>query len=149
VTLPLEGTRAPEQAPTERILIDSSLWIEYYRPTGRMSVQKGIQDILRRDAVATMAMVVIEVLRGALTQEGYREIESDLTALHWLEVSVDVARRAARIGFDLERAGQRVPATDLLIAATAIEHAHTLWHDDRHFEVIARHSELAQQAFHG
>jgi predicted nucleic acid-binding protein len=56
-----------------------------------------------------------------------------------------VSRCGAGIGFELERAGRRAPATDLLTAAAAIEHGYTLWHDDAHFEVIAAHSSLRQR----
>lgn len=101
------------------------------------------------DEVGTTAMILIDVLRGALTAESFEEIAIDFTALHWLDVTRNVARLAAGIGFDLERSGTRVPSTDLMSAGTAIEHGYTLWHDDAHFEVIAGCSPLAQRRFRG
>ena len=132
-----------------RVLADSSVWIDYYRPDGRTWVRDELCAALADDRVATSAMVLIEVLRGALTPRTYEELQSDFAALHWLDVPPAVAQGAARIGFELERAGARVPATDLMIAAAAISHRHTLWHDDAHFEVIAEHSALAQRRFAG
>jgi hypothetical protein len=129
------------------VLVDSSLWVEYYRPGGRRTIQRSLREAVARDRVGIMAMILIEVLRGALSRESYEALESDLTALHWLEVTSRVARRGAETGFQLERAGNRVPATDLLIAATAVEYGYTLWHDDGHFEVIAEHTSLDQRRF--
>jgi predicted nucleic acid-binding protein len=137
------------ELPRERVLADSSLWIDYYRPGGRPDARVALQEALAEDLVATMAMILIEVLRGAPTRESFQDLEADLGALHWLDVTPAVALRAAGIGFDLERAGTRVPSTDLMIAATAIEHGCVVWHDDGHFEVIAAHSALAQRRFGG
>ena len=131
------------------VLADSSVWIDYYRPDGRGWVRDELRAALADDRVATSAMVLIEVVRGAPTPGSYQELQSDFSALRWLDVSPAIARDAARIGSDLERAGKRVPATDLMIAAAAISHGHTVWHDDAHFEVIAEHSGLAQRRFAG
>ncbi|MBI2071528.1 MAG: PIN domain-containing protein [Gemmatimonadetes bacterium] len=130
-----------------RVLADSSLWVEYYQPTGRPALQAAVKEAVAQDRVGTMAMILIEVLRGALTSDSYEVLQTDLAALHWLDVTPAVARRGAKIGFSLDRAGKRVPATDLLIAATAIEHGYALWHNDGHFEVIAENSELVHRRF--
>jgi len=140
------GDRPAEtRSGDERVLVDSSVWIQYYQPTGRPEHQAAVQGVLARDRVGTTAVVLVEVLRGALSLESYESLEADLTALHWLGVTSEVARRAAEIGFGLDRKGMRVPATDLVIAAAAIEHDYALWHDDGHFEVIARESALRQR----
>lgn len=139
---------APDaSASADRVLVDSSLWVEYYQRGGRGEVRAGVQEVVALDQVGTMAVILIELLRGALTDASYGALEADLTTLHWLELTVDVARRGARIGFVLERAGKRVPSTDLLIAAAAIEHGYILWHNDSHFEVIAEHSALKHRRF--
>lgn len=134
-------------ASDDRVLVDSALWVEYYQRAGRREVQAAVQEVVARDQVGTTAIILIEVLRGALTEASYQTLEMDLSALHWLEPTLGVARRGARIGFILDRAGKRVPATDLLIAGAAIEHDYTLWHNDGHFEVIAEHSELKHRRF--
>lgn len=132
---------------TDGVLVDSSLWVEYYQRGGRREVQAAVQEVVARDQVGTMAMILVEVLRGALTKASYETLEMDFMALHWLEATVGVARRGARIEFSLDRTGKRVPATDLLIAAVAIEHGYVLWHNDGHFDVIAAHSALAHRRF--
>jgi predicted nucleic acid-binding protein len=133
---------AEDRSANEQVLVDSSVWIEYYQPTGRPELQAAVQGALARARVGTTAVVLVEVLRGALTRESLESLEADLSALHWLDVTPDVARRAAEIGFGLDRKGKRVPATDLVIAAAAIEYGYTLWHAGGHFEVIAEDSAL-------
>ena len=129
------------------LLIDSSLWIEYYRPDGLRRRREAILEVLIQDVVATSATVTVEVLRGATNPENYDALRRDFSALRWLESTRAAAEHGGRIGFDLRRRGEIVPATDLLIAATAIEHGCELWHLGAHFERIAKVSSLKQRRF--
>ena len=133
------------QTGSSRILVDSSLWIEYYKPSGRPRRREAVREALMRDIVATTAMIVVEVLQGATNSEEYHDLREDFAGYHWLGVTRDAAERAARMGFDLHRRGQAVPSTDLLIAAVTLEHGCQLWHLDEHFERIARVAPLKQK----
>ncbi len=133
------------RAGATRILVDSSLWIEYYRPDGRPQRRSAVREAVVQDLVTTTAMVAIEVLQGATTPDAFEALRDDFCALHWLDVTRRMAERGARIGFDLLRRGQAVPSTDLMIAAAALEHGCQLWHLDEHFERIARVAPLKQK----
>ncbi len=135
------------RAKASRILVDSSLWIEYYRPDGRPQRRSAVREAVVRDIVTTTAMVAIEVLQGAATPDAFEALRDDFGALHWLDVTRRMAERAARMGFDLYRRGQAVPSTDLMIAAVALEHECELWHLDEHFERIAKVAPLHQKRF--
>lgn len=120
-----------------RLLIDSSVWIDYYRPGGPESLRRALRQALAEDAVVTTGLIVVEVVQGAKTEVAYSLLWDDMTALPWLEVNPAVVQQATRWGFALQRQGNAVPATDLLIAALAVEHSCRLWHLDAHFERIA------------
>lgn len=133
---------------TERpVLVDSSLWIDFYRPDGRAERRDPVRDALVEDRVATTGIIVIEVLRGAADVRQLRALRADFTALHWLEGGRRVAEEGARMGYEIRRRGRPVPATDLWIAAAAVHHRCELWHDDVHFEAIAEVTELRQRRF--
>ena len=129
------------------ILADSSLWIEYYRPDGRRQRREAVREALAQDIVATTAMILIEVLQGATTPEDYDALRHDFAGLHWLDLTMATAEKAARLGFDLRRRGEAAPATDVMIAAIALEHGCELWHLEAHFERIAKVVPLRQQRF--
>ncbi|MFP3947410.1 MAG: hypothetical protein ACOC8K_05840 [Gemmatimonadota bacterium] len=40
------------------ILVDSSIWIEYYRADGRVEIQEAVREALRADRVLTVPLVV-------------------------------------------------------------------------------------------
>lgn len=128
--------------PAPPLLIDSSVWIDYYRPRGPRVLQERVREALREDTVATTGIIVVEVLQGAKTEEAYSTLREDFAGLRWLEPSPSAIERAARLGFELQQSGTRVPATDLLIASVAMEHGCRLWHRDAHFNRIAAHTSL-------
>ncbi len=128
--------------PGPHILIDSSVWIEYYRPRGPKALQDRVREALARDVVVTTGIIVVEVLQGARTEEAYGILWEDFSGLRWLEPSPQAVQDAARLGFELQRRGTPVPATDLLIASVALQHDSHVWHRDAHFARIAARTRL-------
>lgn len=75
------------------------------------------------------------------TRDGdeFELLESRLAALRDIPVTASIQRAAMTGMRALARLGplhHRVPLPDLLIAAAAQEHALTVLHEDRHFELI-------------
>lgn len=134
-------------ASDPRLLVDSSIWIEYYRPDGRPEIQDAVREELRAGGVATTPLIVSEVARGAPDPETLEALVDDFSALACLDGGFDAGVRAARIGHALRRSGRPVPTTDLLIAAEAVGADYELWHQDGHFERIADITDLRQRRF--
>lgn len=128
-----------------RVLVDSSVWIEYYRPGGPPPLREAVRGILAKDLAVTAGLIVVEVLQGTKTDADFALLKQDFSALPWLDLSVETAIEAARVGFELCRRGTPVPATDLLIAALAVAHDCQLWHLDAHFDRIASLARLSAQ----
>ena len=127
-----DGVRGP------RILIDSSIWIDFYRPGGPPEVREKVREALAQDAVGTTPSIVTEVARGAPNEEELEALLEDFSGLHQLPSGFEQGAYAARVGFALRRKGTSVPAADLLIAACAVGAGCELWHRDEHYDVIAR-----------
>ena len=127
------------------ILVDSSAWIEYYRPQGQARAQAAVAEAITSDQVAVNGILQTEIVGFASSREEYRKLRSDFRAFHWLELTEAVFERAAQLGVALRALGVTVPATDLIIAACAMEAKATLFHLDQHFVEIARRCNLLQQ----
>jgi predicted nucleic acid-binding protein len=67
---------------------------------------------------------------------------ADFGSFHWLELNRAIFDDACELGATLRGHGTTVPATDLIIAASAIHSQATLYHMDDHFDRIAQHSDL-------
>lgn len=121
-------------------LVDSSVWIDYYHPKGPQRLKHRLQEGLRLGTVATMGLIAVEVLQGAPTASVLASLEEDFLGLHWLDVTQAVWLEAARLGSRLRQVGLSVPATDVVIAATAMRYHCHLWHRDEDFTRLAHHA---------
>ncbi|MDH3405056.1 MAG: PIN domain-containing protein [Acidobacteriota bacterium] len=125
------------------ILVDSSAFIEYYRPSGNPAVRAEVAAAVAADRVAVNGIIQTELLAFASRPVDFEALAGDFRAFHWLELRRTEFDLAADLGFGLRQKGVTVPATDLVIAASAIGAGATLYHLDEHFERIAEHGELA------
>lgn len=125
-------------------LIDSSLWIEYFRPKGLQKVKERIRDILQKEEAVCCGVIVVEILRGAKNEKDFQSLKEALLSLPQIPIDDAVIERASRWGFILDRKGKSVSTTDLLIAALA--HKKTiLLHADSDFEVISSIVDLEEE----
>ncbi len=128
--------------PPPLVLVDSSVWIDYYRPHGASALKQRLQEELARGTVATMGLIAVEVLQGTSTQEVFETLREDFLGVHWLEMSQAVWLEAAQLGARLRQAGLSLPATDVAIAAASLHYRCRLWHRDADFTRIVRHVTL-------
>lgn len=117
-------------------LIDSSVWIEYLRPTGSRKVKERLRDILQEGEAVCCGVVVMEILRGAKNDRDFHVLRDSLLSLPQIPMDDTVIERASKWGYMLDRKGKVASTTDLLISASAFKKARLL-HLDSDFEMIA------------
>lgn len=118
------------------ILIDSSVWVHYYRPDGNDKIKDYVKKAIIQDLAAICGVVRVEILGGVTRKKEYELIDSDFSGFHNLTIDEETFMRAAELGSRHRKTGYSLPATDLIIAATALRHNATLYHIDAHFEHI-------------
>ncbi len=121
-------------------LVDTSAWIEFFKPKGDDRVKQTLTAALEEGVVVTVAPVLTELLVGLNPARAFdaQAIES-LRALEVVELAWDVCARAGSLGRALARRRQHVPTVDLMIAAAAVFGGHDVWHvGDKHFAAIER-----------
>jgi len=125
-------------------LIDSSVWIEYFRPRGSQKVKERVKAILQREEAVSCGIVVVEILRGARNEKDFQILRDSLVSLPQISIDDTVIERASRWGFLLDRKGKVVSTTDLLIASAAYKKA-CLLHSDSDFQMIASAADLEEE----
>lgn len=136
------------QAGVDLHLVDSSAWIPYLRPpVGATPIRVRIATLLATGEVATTGMVRLEVLRGARDTQDFNNVRGMLNGLRQLHTDETLWEDAARLGYQLRRAGLVVQATDLVIAAVALHAGAVVLHRDRDFDLIAQHTPLRVESF--
>jgi predicted nucleic acid-binding protein len=127
------------------ILVDSSAWIEFQRATGSAVDERLTKAIEADEAMATLGLIVLEVLAGARDEQHAHDLRRLLDRCSFvpLEEPSD-SELAAALYRACRRAGttvRRLP--DCLIAVLAMRVGAELLHQDADFDAIAEHAPLA------
>lgn len=112
------------------ILVDSSALVEYYRPKGIPDVQAAVMEAIEADAAAVNGIIQVEVLAFASARASFDELLHDFKIFHRIALQEIDFDRATEMGFSLRRRAVTIPATDLIIAASAIRAGAVLYHVD-------------------
>jgi predicted nucleic acid-binding protein len=131
------------------ILVDTSAWIELLRATGHPAHLTLKHHLERRAAIATTEPVIMELLAGTRNRAEQSRLRTRLLALPRLEVrGLGDFETAAELYRACRGRGATVrKLIDCLIAAVAIRGNATVLHNDRDFEVLARHTRLRTERY--
>ncbi len=122
------------------ILVDSSVWIDYFRGATTPQVEL-LDGLFGRKRLAVGDLIEVEVLQGVRDEREFNLVRKTLDAFAKIDlVGHDVAVKAARNYRTLRRLGIAVRKTiDTLIATRCIEDGLTLLHCDKDFDPFATH----------
>lgn len=134
---------------SNEILADTSAWIASFKRKGSEALKTFLKEAIDRDELVTTPIVVLELLQGCGTEEEMADLKAKLESLDQCSMEDLSWERAYRFAFSLRRRGLTVPTVDILIAFLCIEKRCTLLHHDRHFKMIAKHSDLVAIDFLG
>jgi predicted nucleic acid-binding protein len=122
------------------ILVDSSVWIDYFK--GTITAQTEMLDrLLGQQLLAIGDLILTEVLQGFDNQRDFEDARKMLTSLVVVELGgQEIAIQAAKNFRALRRLGVTVRKTiDTVIATRCIESRYDLLHNDRDFDPFAKH----------
>lgn len=131
-------------AQNENVLVDTSIWIDYFRgnkTTGVLALKKLLDD----DAPILICPPVLqEILQGINSDPDYIEIKNILLNFDILQVDpVEAAIGAADLYRNLKKKGITIKRSyDCLIAYYAIYFNISLLHNNKDFNLIAEKSKL-------
>ncbi len=134
-------------APRQPILVDTSLWVRYFQPTGWEELKEELARLLDQGSLLTCWVVKAELLVGARNAGAFDRLLESLQSLDEVALTPEVWEGAARLGHKLRLKGFSVPLPDLLIAqAAAVAHAE-VWHADADFDRVVEVSRLKARSF--
>lgn len=122
------------------VLVDSSVWIEYFRNSQTLQVNK-LEELIDKARVVTGDLIVAEVLQGCDSRRDFDHVLSVFDTIWTIPIAGrDIAIQAARNYRILRGLGITVRKTiDCLIATRCIVDGLTLLHADRDFEPFVTH----------
>ena len=122
------------------ILVDSSVWIDYFRGNATPQVDK-LDALLGAVPLAIGDLILTEVLQGCPSEKEFNAVRRALAPFDFVTLGGDdVAVEAARNFRRLRALGSTVRKTiDTVIATRCIVSGYELLHDDRDFDAFEQH----------
>ena len=122
------------------ILVDSSVWIDYFRSADTPQVAL-LDSYFGRSSLAVGDLIAAEVLQGVRDQREFKWVKRTLDAFEHIDLAgYDLAVKASENYRSLRAVGVTIRKTiDTLIATRCIEDGLTLLHADRDFLPFSQH----------
>jgi hypothetical protein len=122
------------------ILVDSSVWIDYFKGAFTPQTEK-LDQLLGRELLATRDLILTEILQRFTHDRDFNTATSMMTSLTIVELGGrEIAIQAARNFRALRTLGVTIRKTiDTVIATRCIEDGYRLLHNHRDFDPFGRH----------
>jgi predicted nucleic acid-binding protein len=120
------------------ILIDTSVWVEFFRKKGSLQAKHRVASLLNDDAAAYTCPVLLELSVGARETAEVELISETMGLCQRVIFLPEFWERAATLERTLRQRGATVPRDDILVATVAVECQLTLLCRDAHFDLIGR-----------
>jgi len=114
------------------VLIDSSVWIEFFR-TKTTSIGDRVEDLLDANEAALCGVVEMEILHGLRPHE-QKKISALFKVLPYIETERQDFIEAGLQLAKLRSTGITIPATDALIGTICLRRNFSLFSLDKHFD---------------
>lgn len=124
-----------------KILVDSSCWIEFFRGK-RADLNDSIRELLLKRQVLICGPVYLEVLGFCVAENESRKVAALFDDLQFLDLAKSDFQSASFLSQQMRRKGITIKGMDVLFAYLAMKHECYLFHLDRDFDLIARHFPL-------
>jgi hypothetical protein len=127
-----------------RILVDTSVWIDFLRGTSSRENLLFKECLQRRERIFITGIIAQEVLQGVRDDSQHQSVLDYLLLFPKIEDAFPDYIVAANIYRSLRKRGLTIRSpVDCLIAALAIKHKVALLHKDSDFALISRHFPLS------
>ncbi len=118
------------------MLIDSSAWIEFFRPGGIQLAKDRVSDELKKHSAAFSDPIEFEVMSGC-SRPGQRELVEDaLRMSHCVGLERQDWIAATEANLKLRKKGIQIAVIDLLLAVISIRVGLCILTRDSDFEII-------------
>lgn len=126
------------------IVVDTSVWIDFFRGAATPAVERFVALVDDDEGIAITDVILTEILQGLRSEADVRRVERRLAPFEILRLeSIDDFRRSAALYRGARRKGITVRRTlDCLIASVCIREGAALLHADADFDRLASCSAL-------
>jgi len=126
----------------DKILIDTSVWIEYFRKKFSPISEK-VDQILGEDEVCVPKIVIAELMQGARSEKELSIIRDFFDAFTIIDQESETWTKAGKLSYDLKKKGKKIHLLDCYIAIIAREFRCKIFTINRHFKEIQKVTDIS------
>jgi len=130
-----------------KVLVDTSVWIDYFREKNR-ALQAKVDEVIDFYDVCVPRIVLAELIQGAKTDKEIAVIEEFSRAFTVIDQSEDTWIAAGKLSFTMKRKGVTVNLVDCYISILANENKCAVLTLDEHFKSIAKFIKIDLMPYH-
>lgn len=122
----------------EPLLVDTSVWIDFFNGNETANVEVFTKYLKNDFPLFTCPIIIQEILQGIRSDKQYKQVKDYLFALNVLnDDAIEAALGAVKIYIELRWKGITIrKSNDCLIAYYAIKYSLKILHNDRDFDNI-------------
>lgn len=130
-----------------KVVVDSSVWVDFFNKKTSSQIEH-LKDLLLKNSAASpviiLPIVMQEILKGIENDRLFITIKENLEGLEEFDYDpYSIAIKSAQLYRSLRQKGITInKINDCLIAAICIEYDIPLFHNDKDFDNIAKHTSL-------
>jgi predicted nucleic acid-binding protein len=117
------------------ILIDTCIWIDYFRKTTNNTAQT-VEQILLNERVFICGPILYEIIRGIKTSKEKDAFIEAIKAVNHIEMTRELWFKAGELSLELKNSGKIIPFSDMIIATIALQNNLSVFTYDTHFQLI-------------
>ena len=117
-----------------KVLVDTSIWVEYFR--GNEAVCTQLLPLIDAGSVAVTGLIIGELRQGIRNSREAADIENLAEAFVSPDISLEMWIRAGRLSAAMRKSGLTIPLSDCAIATLAHHYGYSLLTRDKHFSQL-------------
>ncbi|MEO5499963.1 MAG: PIN domain-containing protein [Ginsengibacter sp.] len=131
----------------DKVVVDSSVWIDFFNRKSSFQInylKKILNDSSTSSPVIMLPIILQEVLQGIEKDSFFKLVKENLEGCDFLYYEpYELAIKAAQLYRSLRSKGVTInKINDCLIASICIDYKIPLFHNDKDFDKIAKHTSL-------
>jgi len=121
----------------DRILVDTSVWIEFFRKKDPFYYR--VLKLLDEDRICCIGIILAELIQGAKSKEEIQALKDFSYVFPFLEESRKLWEKAGELSFELMSVGKQIGLADCYISVAANNENIGILTRDNHFMTIKEH----------
>jgi len=117
------------------VLIDTSVWIEFFRNRDANLVNV-VRELIESNRAYLCGVPLSGLLQGIKNQGERMTVKKALHGLPYIEMDIERWEEAGNISLGLRKKGRLIPLTDIFVAVLAIHYNLEVFTLDVHFQLI-------------